>query len=72
MSNKTTNTSSGIGFVGLLTILFIALKLTKVINWSWIWILSPLWISFGLAVGIILLLIAFSLWCVGMDKEGKL
>lgn len=33
------------GFVGLLTILFIALKLTKVIAWSWIWVVSPIWIS---------------------------
>lgn len=29
----------------ILTVLFIALKLCKVINWSWIWVLSPLWIS---------------------------
>lgn len=34
----------GIGFLGLLTLIFITLKLTKVINWSWLWILSPLWI----------------------------
>jgi hypothetical protein len=33
------------GFVGLLTILFIALKLIKVITWSWIWVLSPIWIT---------------------------
>lgn len=33
------------GFVGLLTILFIALKLIKIIAWSWIWVISPIWIS---------------------------
>jgi hypothetical protein len=33
------------GFSGLLTILFIALKLTNVIEWSWGWVLSPIWIS---------------------------
>lgn len=33
-------------FTKLLTILFIGLKLTGFINWSWIWILSPMWISF--------------------------
>lgn len=38
--------SSGIGFCGLLTILFIGLKLTGHITWSWIWVLSPLWIGF--------------------------
>jgi hypothetical protein len=35
----------GIGFAGALTILFIALKLLGVITWSWLWVLSPLWIS---------------------------
>jgi hypothetical protein len=43
MSEKS-NTSGGIGFVGLLTIVFIVLKLCKVISWSWWWVLSPLWI----------------------------
>lgn len=42
--------SGGIGFVGLLTILFIGLKLTGYITWSWWWVLSPLWIPFVLAV----------------------
>ena len=45
MSSGNNNSSGGIGFVGLLTILFIALKLTGHITWSWWWVLSPLWIS---------------------------
>lgn len=40
------NYSGGIGFSGLLTIVFIVLKLCKVINWSWVWVLSPIWIGF--------------------------
>ncbi len=44
MSNNETYTSVGIGFVGLLTIVFITLKLTHVINWSWLWVMSPIWI----------------------------
>ena len=32
-------------FGGLLTVVFIALKLCKIITWSWLWILSPLWIT---------------------------
>ena len=32
------------GFPGLLTILFIGLKLTNYIDWSWLWVLSPLWL----------------------------
>lgn len=43
MSNNQ-STSGGIGFFGLLCILFIGLKLTGNIDWSWLWVLSPLWI----------------------------
>lgn len=45
--------SSGIGFCGLLTILFIGLKLTGYITWSWIWVLSPLWITLLISLGIL-------------------
>jgi len=31
-------------FFGTLTLIFIVLKLVGVITWSWIWVLSPLWI----------------------------
>lgn len=41
-------TGSGIGFVGLLTIVFITLKLLGVIDWSWWWVLSPIWIVFAI------------------------
>ena len=37
------SSSGGIGFTGLLTVLFVGLKLTNVITWSWWWVLSPLW-----------------------------
>jgi len=53
MSSSSSSSSSGIGFVGLLTIVFIVLKLCEVIAWSWIWVLSPLWISLGLTLGFI-------------------
>lgn len=41
------NVNGGMGFVGWLTILFIGLKLTGYIDWSWWWVLSPIWISFS-------------------------
>lgn len=44
-AKATAPSSGGIGFVGLLTIVFITLKLVGVISWSWWWVLSPLWIS---------------------------
>ena len=58
--NRTMSSSSssgGVGFSGLLTVVFIALKLTGNITWPWVWVLSPLWISFML--GIAFLAIAF-------------
>ena len=52
MSNSSSS-SSGIGFPGLLTVLFIGLKLTGHITWPWVWVLSPLWISALLALAFI-------------------
>lgn len=54
MENSNGN-SGGIGFLGVLTIAFIVLKLTKVITWSWFWVLSP--IIFGIVFSIIVILI---------------
>ncbi|WP_202844765.1 hypothetical protein [Luteimonas saliphila] len=52
--------SGGIGFVGLLTIVFITLKLTGVISWSWLWVLSPLWIGFAFWLAIVALIIGIA------------
>jgi hypothetical protein len=49
----------GLGFTDLLLIVFIVLKLTNVINWSWWWVLSPLWISLGI---VIIILIGFCIY----------
>ena len=50
---NSTNTG-GVSFLGLLTLLFIGLKLTGYITWSWIRVLDPLWISMGLALLVLL------------------
>ena len=42
--NLNSTNTSGVNFLGLLTLLFIGLKLTGYIAWSWIWVLAPLWI----------------------------
>lgn len=42
---KRTTVNGGVGFTGLLTIVFIVLKLLDVISWSWVWVLSPIWID---------------------------
>lgn len=60
--SSTTTVNSGIGFPGLLTVLFIGLKLTGHITWPWVWVLSPLWISalIGLTVLAIVFIIALA------------
>ena len=50
MSNSSSSSSGGIGFSGLLTVLFVGLKLTGHITWPWVWVLSPIWIPIGLAL----------------------
>ncbi len=57
--NTTASTESNF-FVSGLTILFIALKLTGYISWSWWWVLSPLWISILLALVVGTLVIMIS------------
>ena len=53
---KDTN-NGGIGFTGLLTLLFIGLKLAGVIDWPWLWVLSPAWIS-TIVVAVIIIVAA--------------
>lgn len=53
MSDKSGSSSGGIGFLGMLAILFIGLKLTGHIDWSWLWVLSPIWIPFAIGFGIL-------------------
>lgn len=43
-------TYGGVSFSGLLLIAFIVLKLTGVIKWSWLWVLSPIWIPIALCI----------------------
>ncbi len=52
MSTQSAATSSsGITFCGLLTIVFITLKLTGYLSWSWWWVLSPLWLPITVVYG---------------------
>ncbi len=53
------NNSNGIGFVGLLTIAFVVLKLCGIISWSWWWVLSPLWISATVVFTVIIIAALF-------------
>ena len=55
MSDDSSARSGGIGFCGLLTIVFIVLKLLGKITWSWVWVLSPLWIVWAICLIILLI-----------------
>lgn len=46
--NDSKTSSGGIGFTGLLTIAFIVLKLCKMIDWPWVWVVSPFWIMWSI------------------------
>ena len=54
---KQVNNNNGIGFLGLLAIVFITLKLTGFITWSWWWITAPLWGGFVIGITILLIIL---------------
>lgn len=64
MSKSNNNSSSGIGFFGLLGILFIGLKLGGIIDWSWWYVTMPLWLPFSVAIPLIFV----ALIAVGLKK----
>jgi hypothetical protein len=74
MSNETKTVrvinTNGVGFFTLLGLLFIALKLTGVITWPWIWVLAPLWIP--LAIVMLILIIGFCWVAWKIYKDGDL
>ncbi len=45
--------NSGIGFFGVLAILFITLKLLNIISWSWLWVLAPIWLPIIVVTGLL-------------------
>lgn len=63
-SNTSSSSSGGVGFLGLLTIVFIVLKLTNVVDWSWWWVLAPVWIGWGL---LLLILAVVAVFYFGAD-----
>ena len=71
MENTTTTTrvsSGGISFGAMLTIVFIVLKLVGVITWSWLWVLSPLWISLALFLVVFIFVLLITAIIAGMNR----
>lgn len=50
MNNKIEIINKGAGLPTIITVVFVILKLLGYISWSWWWVLSPIWISFGLVL----------------------
>lgn len=61
----------GGGFLGLLTLIFITLKLCAVIDWSWWWVLAPLWIPAALGIGIVLIVFAAFMLVAVLTSRGR-
>lgn len=68
--SKNSSASGGIGFLGALTILFIGLKLIGKIDWSWWWVLCPMWIIPGFLAGIGIVIGVGYLVVRGVQKTG--
>lgn len=60
--SDSSSSSGGIGFLGALALLFIALKLTGYIDWSWWWVTAPLWAGAALVLLIIGGFFGFMAW----------
>ena len=73
MEEKSAPKGSGIsiGFSGLLTLVFITLKLCHVIDWAWIWVLAPLWGSLALATIVITIVLAVVVLKDKVDQRKK-
>lgn len=51
------NRPKGLGFIDILQLLFIALKLTGYIHWNWVWVLSPIWVYVTLSIVISVIIV---------------
>ena len=60
-----------IGFSGILFIVFLILKLTNVIAWSWLWVTSPLWITIALNILIIISIVLFQFIIIRKKRNKK-
>jgi hypothetical protein len=69
MADKNVSVQVGPNFLGLLTILFIALKLTGYIAWSWWWVLSPLWLGFVVVIGVMAIVFLFAFLWAWVNKK---
>lgn len=67
-NEKSVKVFGGIGFLDALTLLFIALKLCKVIDWSWWWVLAPFWGQFAIAIVAVVIALIFYIVASIIDR----
>lgn len=65
--NDSKNYGCSVGFSSMLTIVFVILKLCNVISWSWLWVLSPLWIDLAFTL---IVIVIYAIYLVHEDKKG--
>lgn len=61
--------NKGVGFMSLLALLFIALKLTGYIKWSWWWVTLPIWGGVGLIFLVVILLLIYGMYRTWKDSK---
>ena len=65
------NYRGGVSFTGLLTIAFIVLKLTGVINWSWFWVLFPVIIPIGVVAVLLFCYLFIAIFLIIVSRKSK-
>ena len=56
-NNNSGSATGGIGFCGLLAIVFIVLKLLGKIEWGWLWVLAPIWIPIAIVIVVLIIIL---------------
>lgn len=62
MAMRDKKTSSGLGLLDVLAVIFIVLKLLGVITWSWVWVLSPIWIQLVIVAIVFIVILIKDPW----------
>lgn len=71
MSNRASSASGGLGLCSTLVVIFVVLKLTDNITWSWTWVFSPWWIPLSLFAAIVLLYLLFKLCALPFELRAR-
>ena len=65
------NENRGTGLIGVLTLIFVVLKLSGNITWSWWWVLSPMWIGGSLTMLLVVLIVTKTILSIRKMNKGE-